>query len=59
MGVGGVNAVNIPVEGFANFFISEPVVTSGAGRKLRHLIGEFTGQVNLNAKLYQNVKLYR
>jgi hypothetical protein len=59
MGNGGTNAVNIPVEAFANFFMSEPVPTTGAasGRKL---IGEFTGDaVSLNARLYQNVKLYR
>jgi hypothetical protein len=58
MGNGGVNAVNIPVEAFANFFISEPVNTTGAASN-RKLIGEFTGGVNLNAQRYQNVKLYR
>jgi Flp pilus assembly protein TadG len=58
MGNGGVNAVNIPVEAFANFFISEPVNTTGAASN-RKLIGEFTGGVNLNGNRYQNVKLYR
>src|SRR5439155_27299447 len=54
----GQNADNVPVEAFANFFISEPVNTTGAA-STRKLIGEFTGQVNLAAQRYLNVKLYR
>ncbi|ACL57539.1 conserved hypothetical protein [Methylobacterium nodulans ORS 2060] len=55
----GANADNIPVAGFAKFFITEPVNTTGAASD-RQLIGEFTGEVTaLDAKIFQNVKLYR
>jgi Flp pilus assembly protein TadG len=55
----GNNADNIPVEGFAKFFMTQQVPTTGpaSGRKLT---GEFTGEVtNLDAVLRQTVKLYR
>jgi hypothetical protein len=55
----GNNADNIPVEGYAKFFISEPVNTMGAA-STRKLIGEFTGELTgLDARIFQNVKLYR
>jgi Flp pilus assembly protein TadG len=60
MANGGQTANNVPVNAFANFFLTRPVVTTGSSPDNGKIIGEFTGVVtNLNAKLYQNVKLYR
>jgi Flp pilus assembly protein TadG len=56
---GGNNAHNIPVEGFAKFFMTEQVPTTGSASS-RNLMGEFTGEVtNLDAIIRQNVRLYR
>jgi len=60
MAQGGQNANDVPVNAFANFFLTRPIVTTGPSPDNGKIIGEFMGVVTkLNAKLYQNVRLYR
>jgi Flp pilus assembly protein TadG len=60
MANGGQTANDVPVNAFAKFFLTRPVVTTGSSPDNGKIIGEFTGVVtNSDAKIYQNVKLYR
>jgi hypothetical protein len=59
IGAGGVNATNIPVAGYAKFFMTETVPTSGAATS-RTLNGEFTGALtNLDTPHHVTIQLYR
>jgi len=59
MAAGGSNATNIPVEGYAKFFMTETVPTTG-GASGRTLTGEFTGVLtNLDTPHRVTVQLYR
>ena len=62
---GGATADNIPVAGYASFFINQPVPTTGSA-STRNLVGEMIGFSNLTgggtgvaATVFNDVQLYR
>ena len=62
---GGATATDIPVAGYASFFVNEPVPTTGAASN-RNLIGEMIGFASVTgggtgvaATVFNDVQLYR
>lgn len=61
----GATANNIPTAGFASFFLTEPVLTTGPAAN-RNLVGEMIGFADMNgggvglkATVFNDVQLYR